>query len=1078
MKKIILSTFYVFIVSILSSQDDKSWNVNEPKLPYDSVLITTNEGTWTSVDVSPDGKYIVFDRMGDIFMMPISGGEAKVLREGHAFETQPRFSPDGQKISFTSDAEGGDNIWVMDVDGSNAHSVTNETFRLTNNAVWHPNGEYLVCRKHFSSGRSLGAGEIWMYHISGGEGIQLTTRKNNQQDVGEPFVSDDGKYVYYSEDMYEGGYFQYNKDPNKEIYVINRYSFEDGSIEKITGGPGSAFRPVVSHDNKTLAFVKRVREKTVLYLHNLKTGEEWPIYDELSKDQIEAWAIFGPYTGFSFTPDDKSIVIWAQGKIQKIDIKTKEVVEVSYKATSTYKIVKALQFENQAFEAEFKAKAIRNAITSPNGKWLVFHAAGYLYKKELPNGKPERLTKGNDFEYEPSFSKNGKKLVFVTWNDEDKGKIVEMSFPSGKIKQLSFEKGIYREPNFSPVDEHLIVYRKESGNIHQGYTFTVEPGIYILNKSAKTTKRISKQGMFPQFNVSGDRVFYQTGGYIMGAITKELHSVKIDGTDNQLLFKSKYGQKIVVSPDNGWVAFSNLYKVYLAKMPMVGKELLLTPNTKSFPVTELNNVAGYNIHWSNNSEEIHWTLGSQYFSANLNQSFSFLNNDNVEVKDTIGIEIGLVLKSDIPNQLMAFTNARIITMENDEVIEKGIVVVKNNLIQSVGENVEIPNNAKIIDLKGKTIMPGFIDVHAHQGEFRYGIPSKHKWEYYTNLAYGVTTTHDPSANSEMVFNQSEMVKTGGMVGPRVFSTGIILYGADGDFKAKINNYEDAYSSVKRTKAFGAFSVKSYNQPRRDQRQQVIQASSELEIRVVPEGGSTFYHNLTHIMDGHTGVEHNLPIAVLRDDVIQLWSAANTQYTPTLIVNYGSMTGEYYWYQKTNVWENEKLLNFTPRSVIDPRSRHRTMIPDSEYDHGYILTSQSCKRLTDKGVKVNLGAHGQIQGIGAHWELWMIKQGGVTNMEALKSATINGAHYLGMQNQIGSIKEGKYADLIVIDGNPLENIYDTEKVIYTMVNGRFYDASKMIEVGSQSKPYFYWQNEKYAPIFDWHEHTHSQCSCRH
>ena len=372
MKKIILSAFYVLIASVLFAQDEDKWDVQTPKLNYDSVTISTNEGTWTSLDVSPDGKQIVFDRMGDVFIMPITGGKATVLREGHAFETQPRFSPNGKYISFTSDANGGDNIWVMNIDGSDAHEITSEKFRLTNNAVWYPNGDYIICKKHFSSGRSLGAGEIWMYHISGGSGIQLTKRKNDQQDVGEPFVSYDGKYVYFSEDMYPGGYFKYNKDPNQEIYVTKRYSLDDGTIEKVTGGPGSAFRPIISHDNKTLAFVKRVREKTVLYLHNLQTGEEWPVYDNLSKDQIEAWAIFGPYTGYNFTPNDKHIIIWAQGKIMKIDVATGKAKEIIYEATSTYKIVDALQFENNAFENEFTAEAIRNVVTSPNGKWIVF----------------------------------------------------------------------------------------------------------------------------------------------------------------------------------------------------------------------------------------------------------------------------------------------------------------------------------------------------------------------------------------------------------------------------------------------------------------------------------------------------------------------------------------------------------------------------------------------------------------------------------------------------------------------------------------------------------------------------------
>ncbi|MFN3666818.1 MAG: amidohydrolase family protein, partial [Sediminibacterium sp.] len=343
--------------------------------------------------------------------------------------------------------------------------------------------------------------------------------------------------------------------------------------------------------------------------------------------------------------------------------------------------------------------------------------------------------------------------------------------------------------------------------------------------------------------------------------------------------------------------------------------------------------------------------------------------------------------------------------------------------------------------------------------------------------------HDPSANSEMVFAQSEMVKAGVMTGPRVFSTGTILYGADGDMKAVINTIDDARSALRRTKAFGAFSVKSYNQPRREQRQMIIQAARELGMEVVPEGGSFFFHNMTMVMDGHTTIEHNIPVAPLYSDVIKLWKASKTAYTPTLIVNYAGVSGEYYWYQHTNVWEKERLLRFTPRIVIDTRSRHRTMLPEEEYKNGHILTAESAKKLNDNGVPVNMGAHGQIQGMGVHWEIWMMQQGGMSNLQALKTATINPAQSLGLNQWIGSLETGKLADMIILDKNPLENIRNTESVKYTMINGRLYDADSMNEIGNVNKPRtkFYWEQSKNAAIFSFPWNTEATtetetCSC--
>jgi imidazolonepropionase-like amidohydrolase len=432
----------------------------------------------------------------------------------------------------------------------------------------------------------------------------------------------------------------------------------------------------------------------------------------------------------------------------------------------------------------------------------------------------------------------------------------------------------------------------------------------------------------------------------------------------------------------------------------------------------------------------------------------------------------LKAKTDKPTGLVAFTNARITTMENEGVIENGTVLVEGNIIKAIGKTgeVTIPGNAKQIDCSGKTITPGFIDAHAHASHFHDGITPEKHWPYYVNLAYGVTTMHDPSANSEFVFANSELVKAGLITGPRVFSTGTILYGADGDFKAVINSFEDAKSALTRTKAFGAFSVKSYNQPRREQRQMVIEAARELKMEVVPEGGSFFYHNISMILDGHTTIEHNIPVAPLYDDVIQLWKNAGTASTPTLIVAYGGLSGEYYWYQHTNVWEKERLLRFTPRPVVDVRSRHRTMAPEEEYENGHILISKSQKKLSDAGVTVNMGAHGQLNGLGAHWEIWMMAQGGMTPMEALRTATINPAKSLGLDSYVGSLKVGKLADLLVMDKNPLESIYNTESIKYTMVNGRLYDSETMNEIGNYNKMHsrFYWEMNKNAYAFPWYE----------
>ncbi|MCB0844017.1 MAG: PD40 domain-containing protein, partial [Bacteroidetes bacterium] len=995
-----------FLGFSLWAQKDK-WDVSVPQGPHKEINFTTNEGTWMNLDVSPDGKTIVFDLLGDIYTMPITGGKAKLISGGSSFEIQPRFSPDGKQILFTSDRGGGDNIWVMNVDGSEQKQLTKESFRLLNNPVWMPDGQYFVARKHFTATRSLGAGEMWMYHITGGAGIQLTKKRNDQKDAGEPFVSPDGKYVYFSEDMTPGGYFEYNKDPNGSIYMVRRYNMENGEVENMAGGPGGACRPTISPDGKTLAFVKRVRYQSVLYLQDLATGEEWPIFDGLSKDQQETWAIFGVYPNFAWTPDGKYIVIYGKGKFWKVDIATFKGTEIPFEAEVKQTVETGLVFKQDVAPKTFEAKMIRQVTTSPDGKSVVFNAAGHLYIKSMPKGKPQRLTSDSHFEFAPAFSPDGKTIIYTTWSDVDKGAIY--TIPTAAVGQagqkLTSEKGYYHSPSFSH-DGQKIVFLKSGGSYVLGSTHGRNTGIFVMDANGDNVKKVHDGGDDPKFSKDGKKIYFLTGGgyQAMNLETKEI----------QTLFTSTYANQFVPSPDENWLAFTELFQAYIIPFPKTGQAFNLSASTRSVPIQKVSRDAGTSLHWSGDSEKLHWVLGPEYFTREIKNSFEFVEGapDSLPAIDTTGVKLGLELTTDMPKGKVAFTNARIITMEGDQVIEKGYVLVKDNRIEEVkaGEK-SFGSGVHVVDCEGKTIIPGLIDVHAHLGAGSMGISPQQQWSYFANLAYGVTTTHDPSNNTEMVFSQSEMVKSGMMTGPRIYSTGTILYGADGDFKAVINSYEDALSHLRRLKAVGAFSVKSYNQPRRDQRQQVIKAARKLKMMVYPEGGSTFYHNLSMILDGHTGIEHSIPVNPYYKDVAQLWGASETGYTPTLIVGYGGRWGEDYWYQKTNVWEKEPLLTFTPRGMIDSRSRRREMLPEEEWDQGFIENARGCKTLLDAGGRVQLGAHGQLQGLGVHWELWMLEMGGMTPMEALRAATQHGADYIGMGHDLGSLTKGKLADLV-------------------------------------------------------------------
>jgi imidazolonepropionase-like amidohydrolase len=612
------------------------------------------------------------------------------------------------------------------------------------------------------------------------------------------------------------------------------------------------------------------------------------------------------------------------------------------------------------------------------------------------------------------------------------------------------------EPAFSP-DGAKVVFRRTGGDGLRGTTSSKEQGIYWMPADGGKATLITTEGSNPVVAKSGDRIYLSSGEGEKTALI----SVGLYGQERRVHMLSENAAEMIPSPDEQWVAIVERFNAYIAVFPKTGQPVSIGPGTNDYPIKRVTRDAGEYLNWSSDSKKLYWSLGPELFSRDLTATFKFVEGakDSLQEKpDTSGLSIGFSAPTDNPTGTIAFVGATVITMKGDEVIPNATVVVERNRIKAVGPAgaVPVPAGAFRVDASGTYIMPGIIDVHAHIGTGSDNITPQAHWGYYTNLAFGVTTAHDPSSGTEMVFSNSEMIKAGMITGPRLYSTGTILYGAEAPFKAVINSYDDALSNLRRLKAVGAFSVKSYNQPRRDQRQQVIEAARALRMMVVPEGGSTFFWNMSMILDGHTGIEHSIPVSPLYKDATTLLAKSKTGYTPTLIVSYGGLWGENYWYMKTKVWENERLLRFTPREIVDARSRRRLMA--EEEDFNYIENAKAAKGVLDAGGKVQLGAHGQLQGLGAQWELWMMVQGGMTPLEAIRSATLSGAEYLGLDGDLGSLQPGKLADLVVLDKSPLEEIRNSETIRYVMKNGRLYDGLTMDEIGNHPKrrPKLYWE----------------------
>ncbi|MDE2785021.1 MAG: amidohydrolase family protein [Gemmatimonadota bacterium] len=1043
------------------AQDADEWSIEESRAPSTTPLrFTATEGTWISLDVSPDGRHIAFELLGHIYEMPIEGGEARALTSGRSWNSFPRYSPDGARIAITSDRGGSEDVWILGRGTGDAASadapenVTKMALPVVQGS-WSADGRAIYASALEQDG-SMTAYRFNLFgsrqELASGTTFQAITHFDEHTERDVLF------YEHVDRQIPQSG------------ARIKTYDLETAEIRVHRERPGGAFNPALSPDGRQLAYGHREDRDVVVVLRDLETRSERVLVGGLDRDHQESGPYyFGVAPNWDWHPDGTHLYLTIGGGIHAVDTSSGEITEVPFSAPVDRQIDETIRFPFEFPEGETHAWSYRFAHRTPAG--VVFEALGDIWLAE-DDGGIRNLTQTAAHETSPAVDADNGWLYYATWTDTDLGAVHRRPLAGGAATEVSSRPSQYM--SLTPGRDGTLAFIRGAGGLINGARIEEETEFELVLVEDGTERTVTDvggsvmaQGRAPhtvRFDEAGEWLYYTE--FVLGNIapnpglsadTLVLRRIRPDGTGKTTLYRFPHAERAVLSPDLGWIAFREYQRSFVTPFEWIGRPVTISAYDGIGFARRIDPSDGASMAWSD-AATVSWPRGGTFHEKALDDILA--GTDGTRTTDmTVRFEVAL------PGTTIALTNARVITMDEERsVLESATILVRGHRIAEVGPHVVVPAEARVFELAGHTVIPGLVDAHAHSvGQLATTQLIEQRLPGVTgSLAHGVTTLYELYGSEEKEPWVSDMIRSGRMDGPRMLSVGAPMYGIR-EYRPRtyrpIASYNDADQHASYSRDMGITALKDYVNFTRSDRHQLITAARARGLNVLSETAAIPQMNFTQIVDGVTGLEHTMGLTPLYDDVIELFRASGTGVTPTLLVVYNGPVGQAYFDQSQRYWEDEKLLRFSTEERLRGRFRRVTHFWDDDLYSPEMVAAM--KRLFDAGVLINAGGHGQMPGRDMHWEMELFVQGGFSPMDALQTATRNAAVYHGLGADLGSIEAGKLADLVVLGANPLDDIRNSQQIVYVVKNGVVYDGKDAARVypGPVAAPAMYFQRER-------------------